>query len=71
MKQMKPHEPQMCNWCGEKASWRTSKCEKGRYSCDEHKKDLQTYEQDNKRRPLYDDGDMSEGEWQAYVRFGY
>ena len=71
MKKMKPHEPQMCSWCKEKANWRTTRTDKGKYACDEHMKDLRKYEQDNKRKVVYDDGYMSEGEWWAYGRIGY
>ena len=71
MKKMKEHEPQHCSWCEVKASWRSTGCDKGKYACSEHHKDLEQYEKDNKRKRVYDDGDMSEGEWQAYGRFGY
>lgn len=71
MKKMKPHEPQMCSWCKDKAHWRTTRTPKGKYACNEHLEELKRYERDYDRTSLYDDGSMSEGEWQAYGRFGY
>lgn len=70
MKKMKEHEPQHCSWCQNKASWRSSGCDKGKYACSDHKGSLESYERDNKRKRL-DDGYMSEGDWQAYGRYGY
>lgn len=66
MKKMKPQSTQRCSHCSERATWRTHHISMHKYACPEHLEEIRAYEDAN-----IDNGHMSEGEWQAYGRFGY
>lgn len=66
MKKMKPQSTQRCSYCSERATWRTNSLSLQKYACIGHLEQVRLYEDVNR-----DDGQMTEGEWQAYGRFGY
>lgn len=64
MQKLKPTAQAKCDWCADKATWRTSGIDVRKNSCTGHKQHLQAYEIKN-----VDTSEMSEADRQSWGRY--
>jgi len=68
MRKIQPgqYKDKLCAWCSMPAQWRATRLASAKYSCDAHRAELQTQEQQAKTE--YSDH-MSEGDYQSWGRW--